>query len=69
MDDPSAVQWRKSSWSHNNGCVEVAFIQSKVAVRDSKNPNGPVLEFSTLEWAAFLSGVRDGELDQPDQHL
>jgi hypothetical protein len=69
MDDPSAVRWRKSSWSHENGCVEVAFIRDTVAVRDSKKPNGPVLEFTAHEWVAFLSGVRAGELDLPDQYV
>jgi len=64
MDDLSAARWRKSSHSHDNGCVEAAFIQGKVAVRDSKNPNGPVLLFTALEWEAFLTGVRDGEFDQ-----
>jgi hypothetical protein len=66
MDDPSAAKWRKSSWSHDNGCVEAAFVRDRVAVRDSKDPNGPVLVFTAHEWAAFLSGVRDGEFDRPD---
>jgi hypothetical protein len=69
MDDFSAAEWRKSSRSHDNGCVEAAFVRGKIALRDSKDPNGPVLVFSTQEWAAFLSGVRDGEFDQPDQRF
>jgi hypothetical protein len=34
-----------------------------VAVRDSKDPAGPVLTFTAPEWSAFLAGVRDGEFD------
>jgi hypothetical protein len=55
--------WRKSTQSYTNGCVEVAFVDGRVAVRDSKDPSGPVLVFTPFEWAAFLGGVRDGEFD------
>ena len=63
MVDLSSAQWRKSSWSGDNGCVEVAFIEGKVALRDSKDKSGPVLMFSAHEWSAFLSGALDGEFD------
>jgi hypothetical protein len=63
-DLPRAV-WRKSSHSGDNGCVEVAVHENNVAVRDSKDPSGPVLLFSDHEWRAFLAGVRDGEFDSP----
>jgi hypothetical protein len=59
--DRSRTTWRKSSHSGMNGCVEVAFIDGgRVAIRDSKNEQGPVLEFGSLEWDAFVQGVRDG---------
>jgi uncharacterized protein DUF397 len=64
MLDLSTASWRKSSLSNANGCVEVAFVQGQVAVRDSKQRGGPVLVFTAHEWAAFLSGVRAGEFDQ-----
>jgi hypothetical protein len=56
--------WRKSSRSGVNGCVEVAYIDDRVAVRDSKDRQGPMLVFTHAEWDAFLSGVRDGEFDR-----
>lgn len=59
----SGAAWRKSSRSGTNACVEVAVIDGKVAVRDSKDRGGPVLEFTPLEWDAFVGGVRDGEFD------
>jgi hypothetical protein len=64
MVDLSTVSWRKSSWSNANGCVEVAFVEDRVAVRDSKDRGGPVLVFTAQEWAAFLTGVHDGEFEQ-----
>jgi len=36
---------------------------TEVLVRDSKNPDGPVLEFTAAEWDAFLAGLRNGEFD------
>lgn len=65
MDLTDAV-WRKSTFSGSNGgqCVEVAQnIPGVVALRDSKDPNGPALVFTTGEWAAFVSGVREGQFD------
>ncbi|WP_033429494.1 DUF397 domain-containing protein [Saccharothrix syringae] len=55
-------QWKKSSFSEGGGeCVEVAMVSGGVLVRDSKNPNGPELWFTSLEWIAFLYGVLAGE--------
>lgn len=54
-------EWRKSTRSGGNGgdCVEVAGTSpGVVAVRDSKNPTGPVLTFTFSEWKAFLDTVR-----------
>jgi hypothetical protein len=55
--------WRKSSLSGTNGCVEIAFVNERVAVRDSKDRRGPVLTFTPNEWKAFVGGVRNGEFD------
>jgi hypothetical protein len=64
VEDQAQVEWRKSTLSTTNGCVEVAFVGDRIAVRDSKHQGrGPVLEFSAVEWAAFLGGVRGGEFD------
>jgi Domain of unknown function (DUF397) len=67
MMDLSTARWRKSSHSGTNGCVEVAVVDDRVAVRDSKDRRGPVLEFTPDEWEAFVSGARDGEFDLPSR--
>ena len=64
MADVTRAVWRKSSYSSGNGgaCVEVARnLPDLVAVRDSKNPEGPALVFTPQEWRAFLNGVRADE--------
>jgi len=64
--DLSTVTWRKSQRSGVNGCVEVAFADGRIAVRDSKDRNGPVLVFTPHEWSAFVGGAQDGEFDLPE---
>jgi uncharacterized protein DUF397 len=63
--DLSDAAWFKSSWSQANGCVEVAFVEDQIALRDSKDPNGPVLVFTAHEWASLLGKIRNGELELP----
>lgn len=63
-DPTTTARWFKSSYSANGAdCVEVAITAHLVAVRDSKNPTGPILTFTRHEWAAFLAGVKDNEFD------
>jgi Domain of unknown function (DUF397). len=58
------MHWFKSTRSAGNGnCVEVAALPSTVAVRDSKDPNGPVLSFETGSWRLFIADVRTGTFD------
>ncbi|MER7193592.1 DUF397 domain-containing protein [Streptomyces flaveolus] len=53
---PTGIQWRKSSYSGDQGgdCVEVAELPAAVAVRDSKDPAGPVLALAPAVFATFL---------------
>lgn len=62
--DLGEVSWSKSSRSNASGdCLEVAYLLDLVGVRDSKNPDGPILTFSRAEWAAFIAGVKDGRFE------
>jgi uncharacterized protein DUF397 len=59
--DLSRLVWRKATRSTSNGgnCVEVARnLPGIVAVRDSKDPHGPVLTVRADEWAAFVARLR-----------
>ena len=61
MEGSGAVSWRKSSYSGNNGgnCVEVARnLPGAVALRDSKDPQGPTLVITPEDWQAFTATVR-----------
>lgn len=64
--DSAGLRWWKSSWSDTQNCVEVAIVEaSQVFMRDSKVPDGPVLEFDPIAWETFVAGVRAGEFDLP----
>ena len=75
MDLTGAPSRRDSSYSGGNGgaCVEVAVVPGSkegsdyvITMRDSKDPDGPVLTFTPDEWKAFTLGVQDGEFDVED---
>ena len=63
--NPIRAEWRKSSHSDNTGgqCVEVADLASAVAVRDSKDPDGPKLVFGAGACSAFAARAKGGRLD------
>jgi hypothetical protein len=64
MGSLEGANWRKSSYSGGNGgaCVEVASnLPDVIAVRDSKDPDGPRLAFSRSDWRAFLAGLQAGQ--------
>lgn len=67
LTEPSEPwRWSKSRRSGTNGnCVEVAMLPDVVLVRNSKDPNGPVLRFTRAEWEAFVGGVEDGDFHLP----
>jgi hypothetical protein len=62
---PVKLRWRKARGSFSNGnCVEVAAGPEGGAwVRNSRFPDGPVLEYTASEWAAFVGGAKAGEFD------
>jgi hypothetical protein len=58
----AGARWRKSTTSDSDSCVEVAYANGLVGVRDTKDGgNGPILAFNRNEWTAFLEGMSKGE--------
>lgn len=59
------VRWVKSRHSNAEGnCVEVAALaEGGVAMRNSRDPHGPALIYTSAEVAAFLAGAKAGEFD------
>jgi hypothetical protein len=59
------ASWRKSSYSNSQGnCVEFAALaDGSVAVRNSRDPQGPALIYTKAEISALLAGAKDGEFD------
>ncbi|MDQ2874413.1 MAG: DUF397 domain-containing protein [Actinomycetota bacterium] len=63
-EQPTSLDWRKSSYSSSSAnCVEIATVGLSIAVRDSKDPDGPVLLCTRAGMAAFVAGVKNGEFD------
>ena len=53
--------WRKSTYSGGNGsCVEIADLGAAVAVRDSKDPDGPKLILTPGQWHSFTDSIKAG---------
>ncbi|GAA0840978.1 DUF397 domain-containing protein [Streptosporangium amethystogenes subsp. fukuiense] len=66
MDRTSpTLAWRKSSKSaQQDNCMEAADPPGGGrAVRDRKDPNGPVLRFASSDWQSFIGGIKGGAFD------
>ncbi|GAA5033946.1 DUF397 domain-containing protein [Actinopolymorpha pittospori] len=62
--DLSRARWRKASASVGmQNCVEVADLGAHLAVRDSKDRQGPKLIFSAGAWSSFVGGAKKGEFN------
>jgi hypothetical protein len=60
------LTWQKSRRSNPSGnCVEVARLpqDAGIAVRNSRDPDGPALIYTVAEVEAFILGARDGDFD------
>jgi hypothetical protein len=53
--------WRKASYSVGNGeCVELSSRRGRVAIRDSQDPEGPVLSYPADAFRSFLAAAKQG---------
>lgn len=61
-----SIGWQKSARSNPSGnCVEMAALPGDegIAVRNSRDPNGPALVYTMDEMIAFINGAKDGDFD------
>ncbi|MFI8365614.1 DUF397 domain-containing protein [Streptomyces sp. NPDC085466] len=60
----AGADWRKSSYSGDSGgeCIEFADLTAHIAVRDSKNPEGPAFLASPAAFTAFVSAAAEGRI-------
>lgn len=61
--DLSRAEWLRAPGDTSEGAVEVAFVDNLVGLRNSSQPDDPVLVFTTDEWDAFVAGAQAGEFD------
>ncbi|MFB9235893.1 DUF397 domain-containing protein [Plantactinospora siamensis] len=61
--DLSRAVWQRADGDPSEEAVEVAFVDDLIGMRNSSDPEGPVLVFTQAEWDAFVAGARDGEFD------
>jgi hypothetical protein len=59
--DVTSAEWRKASYSGANGgnCIEVAAISGGVALRDSKDPDGPRVTVNPDTFREFVASIKD----------
>lgn len=62
------LDFKKSTHSKHEqygdgNCVEIKRMENKILIRDSKQQDGDILEFTKSEWSAFIAGVKDKEFD------
>lgn len=53
----ASTTWRKSTFSDQADCVEVALGETGAAIRDSKNADGPILTLPAPTWRTFIANV------------
>ena len=59
----SSASWLKARNCENTSCIEITSLHGIVALRNSKNPDGPILQYTADEWIAFLKGAKNGDFD------
>ena len=62
--EPRGLRWQRSSFSANNNCVEMAeLLSGEIALRNSRDPDGPALIYTRGEVEALILGARNGDFD------
>ncbi len=59
----NSLTWRTALSCDGGACVEVAADQNSILMRNSRRPDGPLVEYTPEEWHEFVSGVKKGDFD------
>lgn len=55
--------WEKSSYSQTSGCIEARLNGlARIAIRDSKDPNGPIIDIPTSAWVRLIKAIRNNQI-------
>ena len=55
--------WRKARFCQSGECIEIAKLNGMIAMRDSKDPRGHMLHYTTEEFRFFIRSIKAGEFD------
>jgi predicted secreted Zn-dependent protease len=59
----TSLTWRTALNCEGGACVEVAADRDTVLMRNSRQPSGPLLEYTPEEWHEFVAGIKKGDFD------
>lgn len=57
------ITWHTALSCESGACVEVAANQNTILIRNSRQPDGPLIEYTPEEWHEFVSGIKKGDFD------
>ena len=55
--------WRTTLSCNGGECIQVAASGQAILIADSKQPEGPILSYSHVEWQQFVTGIKNGDFD------
>jgi predicted secreted Zn-dependent protease len=58
-----SLTWRTALSCDGGECVQVATDQHLILIGNSRQPGGPVLEYTPEEWHEFVAGIKKGDFD------
>jgi predicted secreted Zn-dependent protease len=61
--DHKSLIWHTALNCDGGTCVQVAADQNAILIRNSRQPDGPLVEYTPEEWHEFVSGIKKGDFD------
>ncbi len=61
--DHKSLTWHTALSCDGGTCVQVAADQNTILIRNSQQPDGPLIEYTSEEWLEFVSGIKNGDFD------